>query len=124
MLQVAHELDRMGGAESVVKAMQRCNQVVHVARLAAAVKVAEGIVSGGQLSPATIGRNLGGTARPKHGINGRRTPRCSPQANTQRKHARCFFVLACAIIRRGDLDQLSLEDFAISLAFIPQVASA
>jgi hypothetical protein len=32
--------------------------------------------------------------------------------------------LACAIIRRGDLDQLSLEDFAISLAFIPQAASA
>lgn len=46
------------------------------------------------------------------------------QANTQRKRALSFFVLACAIIRRGDLDQLSLEDFAISLAFIPQAASA
>jgi hypothetical protein len=46
------------------------------------------------------------------------------QANTQKKRALSFFVLACAIIRRGDLDQLSLEDFAISLAFIPQAASA
>lgn len=46
------------------------------------------------------------------------------QANTQRRRALSFFVLACAIIRRGDLDQLSLEDFAISLAFIPQAASA
>jgi hypothetical protein len=46
------------------------------------------------------------------------------QANTQRKRALSFFVLACAIIRRGDLNQLSLEDFAISLAFIPQAASA
>jgi len=46
------------------------------------------------------------------------------QANTQRKRVLSFFVLACAIIRRGDLDQLSLEDFAISLAFIPQAASA
>lgn len=46
------------------------------------------------------------------------------QANTQRKRALSFFVLACAIIRRGDVEQLSLEDFAISLALIPQVASA
>lgn len=46
------------------------------------------------------------------------------QANTQRKRVLSFFVLACAIIRRGDLDQLSLEDFAFSLAFIPQAASA
>jgi hypothetical protein len=45
-----------------------CSDVVHVARLAAVVKVVEGIVNGGRLSPATIGRNLEGTARPKHGI--------------------------------------------------------
>jgi hypothetical protein len=46
------------------------------------------------------------------------------QANTQRKRALSFFVLACAIIRRGDLNHLSLEDFAISLAAIPRTARA
>jgi len=48
--------------------VEGCSPVVHAARLAAVVKVVEGIVSGGRLTPATIGRNLEGTARPKHGI--------------------------------------------------------
>lgn len=45
-----------------------CSVVVHAARLAAVVKVVEGVIQGGRLSGATIGRNLSGTARPKHGI--------------------------------------------------------
>jgi hypothetical protein len=48
--------------------VEGCSSVVHVARLAAVVKVVEGIIGGGRLSPATIGRNLEGTARPKHSI--------------------------------------------------------
>ena len=56
-----------------VKAMVRevvkgCSSVVHAARLAAVTKVVEGIVQGGRLSPATIGRSLPSSARPKHGI--------------------------------------------------------
>jgi len=46
------------------------------------------------------------------------------QANTQTRRALSFFVLACAIIRKGDLSDLSREDFAMSLASIPRVASA
>jgi hypothetical protein len=48
--------------------VEGCSEGVHSARLAAVVKVTEGVVRGGRLSPATIGRNLPGTARPKHGI--------------------------------------------------------
>jgi DDE family transposase len=45
-----------------------CSAVMHTARLRAVVKVVEGIVQGGRLSPATMGRNLPGSVRPKHGI--------------------------------------------------------
>jgi len=45
-----------------------CSSVVHSARVAAVVKAVEGIVRGGRLSPATIGRSLPGTAFAKHGI--------------------------------------------------------
>jgi Transposase DDE domain len=45
-----------------------CSPVVHVSRLAAVVKVVEGIVRADRLVPATIGRNLPGRANPKHGI--------------------------------------------------------
>jgi hypothetical protein len=41
---------------------------MHAARLSAVVRAVEGIVEGGRLSPATIGRNLPGRGRPKHGI--------------------------------------------------------
>lgn len=45
-----------------------CSGVMHAARLGAVVKAVEGIVQGGRLSPATMGRNLPGASRPKHGI--------------------------------------------------------
>jgi hypothetical protein len=48
--------------------VEGCSGTVHATRLAAMVKSVEGIVLGGRLSPATIGRNLPGSARPKHGI--------------------------------------------------------
>ena len=46
----------------------RCSSVMHVVRLETVVKAVEGIVRGGKLSPATIGRNLPGRGLPKHGI--------------------------------------------------------
>jgi hypothetical protein len=55
-------------AEMVRQLVDGCSAVVHVTRLAAVVKAVEGIVRGGRLTPATIGRNLPSTARPKHGI--------------------------------------------------------
>ena len=45
-----------------------CSPIVHVSRLAAVVKVVEGIIRADRLVPATIGRNLPGRADPKHGI--------------------------------------------------------
>jgi hypothetical protein len=48
--------------------VEDCSQNVHGKRLAALPKVVEGIVRGGRLVPATIGRNLPGSAGPKHGI--------------------------------------------------------
>jgi len=55
-------------AEMVRQLVGGCSAVVHAGRTAAVVKVVEGIVRGGRLSPATVGRNLPGSARPKHGI--------------------------------------------------------
>jgi hypothetical protein len=48
--------------------LKGCSVEMHSARLDAVVKAAEGIVRGGRLVPATIGRNLPGSAQPKHGI--------------------------------------------------------
>jgi len=45
-----------------------CSSVVHAVRLGTVVKLVEGIVLGGRLSPATIGRSLRGSALPKHEI--------------------------------------------------------
>lgn len=45
-----------------------CSKVVHPSRVDAVAKVVEGIVAAGRLVPASIGRNLPGTSRPKHGI--------------------------------------------------------
>jgi len=45
-----------------------CSTVVHAVRLETVVKVVEGIVRGGGLRPATIGRSLRSSALPKHGI--------------------------------------------------------
>jgi hypothetical protein len=46
----------------------RCSSVVHAVRLATVVRLIEAIILGGKLSPATIGRSLRGSARPKHEI--------------------------------------------------------
>jgi hypothetical protein len=45
-----------------------CSSVVHAVRLGTVVKLVEGIIRGGRLSPATIGRSLRGSALPKHEI--------------------------------------------------------
>jgi hypothetical protein len=45
-----------------------CSSVVHAVRVTAVTALVEGIIRGGRLSPATIGRVLSGRALPKHGI--------------------------------------------------------
>jgi Transposase DDE domain len=45
-----------------------CSSVVHAVRVTAVTALVEGIIRGGRLSPATIGRVLPGSALPKHGI--------------------------------------------------------
>ena len=45
-----------------------CSSVVHAVRVTAVTALVEGIIRGGRLSPATIGRLLPGMALPKHGI--------------------------------------------------------
>jgi hypothetical protein len=69
-----------------------CSAVLHAARVAAVVKVVEGIIRGGRLTPATIGRNLPGGARPKHGI------KCVDRllGNSHLSRERQFFCLAIA----------------------------
>jgi hypothetical protein len=54
--------------EMVRELVGRCSSVMHLVRLAAVIRTVEGIIRGGRLSPATIGRNLPGRVRPKHGI--------------------------------------------------------
>jgi Transposase DDE domain len=54
--------------EMVRELVEECSSVMHTVRLATVMKVVEGIVRGGRLSPATIGRSLRGSALPKHGI--------------------------------------------------------
>jgi Transposase DDE domain len=72
--------------------MVGCSSVVHEARLGAVAKVVEGIVDGRRLVPATVGRSLKSTARPKHGI------KCVDRllGNPHMATDRMFFFLALA----------------------------
>jgi hypothetical protein len=54
--------------EMVRDLVRSCSPVVHAVRVAAVTALVEGIVRGGRLSPATIGRVLPGRALPKHSI--------------------------------------------------------
>ena len=54
--------------DMVRKLVGSCSRVVHSVRVTAVTAMVEGIIHGGRLSPATIGRGLQGEALPKHGI--------------------------------------------------------
>ena len=45
-----------------------CSGFVHGSRLKAFMRVVEGVLRARRLTPATVGRNLRGRGRPKHGI--------------------------------------------------------
>lgn len=45
-----------------------CRGILHAKRSEAVVRAVGGIIHGGRITPASIGRNLASTARPKHGI--------------------------------------------------------
>ena len=55
-------------AEMVRELVRSCSPVVHAVRITAVTALVEGIIRGGRLSPATIGRVLPSRALPKHGI--------------------------------------------------------
>ena len=46
------------------------------------------------------------------------------QANTETQRVLSFFVLACSIISRGELNHLSFDDFVNSLASIAGAVNA
>lgn len=69
-----------------------CSSVVHAVRAAAVTALVEGVIRGGRLSPATIGRVLSGGALPKHGI--KRVDRLL--GNPRMVGDRLFFFLAIA----------------------------
>jgi hypothetical protein len=69
-----------------------CSSVVHAVRVVAVRALVEGIIQGGRLSPATIGRVLAGGALPKHGI--KRVDRLL--GNPKMVGDRLFFFLAIA----------------------------
>jgi hypothetical protein len=77
--------------EMVRELVSGCSSVVHAVRVAAVTALVEGIVRGGRLSPATIGRVLPG-ALPKHGI--KRVDRLL--GNPKMVGDRLFFFLAIA----------------------------
>jgi hypothetical protein len=81
-------------AKMVRQLVDGCSGPVHAARTAATIKVTEGIIRGGKLSPATIGRNLPGPegAKPKHDI------KCVDRllGNPHMVRDRLFFFLAVA----------------------------
>lgn len=85
-----------------------CRGIVHAKRLAALVKVVEGIISGSRLSPASIGRNLPGRTRPKHGI--KCVDRLLSNARLQRERRLVFASLAHHLLA-GCLQPIILIDW-------------
>jgi Transposase DDE domain len=78
--------------EMVRELVGSCSSVVHAVRVTAVIALVEGIIRGGRLSPATIGRVLRGGALPKHGI--KRVDRLL--GNPKMVGDRMFFFLAIA----------------------------
>jgi hypothetical protein len=78
--------------EMVRELIGSCSSVVHAVRVTAVMALVEGIVRGGRLSPASMGRVLPGTALPKHGI--KRVDRLL--GNPKMVGDRLFFFLAIA----------------------------
>ena len=78
--------------EMVRELVGGCSSVVHAVRVMAVTALVEGIIRGGRLSPATIGRVLSGGALPKHGI--KRVDRLL--GNPKMVGDRLFFFLAIA----------------------------
>lgn len=78
--------------EMVRELVGGCSSVVHAVRVMAVTALVEGIIRGGRLSPATIGRVLSGGALPKHGI--KRVDRLL--GNPKMVGDRLFFFLAVA----------------------------
>lgn len=78
--------------DMVRELVRGCSSVVHAMRVAAVVALVEGIVRGGRLSPATMGRVLSSGALPKHGI--KRVDRLL--GNPKMVGDRLFFFLAIA----------------------------
>lgn len=78
--------------EMVRELVGSCSSVVHAVRVMAVTALVEGIIRGGRLTPATIGRVLPGEALPKHGI--KRVDRLL--GNPKMVGDRLFFSLAIA----------------------------
>jgi hypothetical protein len=92
----------------VLQLISGCSSQMHQARVGAVVKAVEGIVRGGRLSPATIGRNLPGSALPKHAI------KCMDRllGSSRFWHDRLFVFLAIAHqLLRGNAFPVILIDW-------------
>lgn len=76
----------------VREVVRGCSMVMHAVRLTAVVKLTEGILMGGGLRPARIGRSLSGPTSPKNGI--KRVDRLL--GNPKMRGDRLFLYLAIA----------------------------
>jgi hypothetical protein len=86
-----------------------CTSVMHAARLAAVVKVVEGIVRGRRLCPATTGRNLPSATAPKHGI--KCVDRLLGNAHFARERLFIFLAIAHHLLRGGGGRPIILVDW-------------
>ena len=100
--------------------VRSCSSVVHAVRVTAVTALVEGIVQGGRLSPATIGRVLPGRALPKHGI--KRVDRLL--GNPKMVGDRVFFFVAIARrLLRGCARPVILVDWTQAGAHVALVAA-
>ena len=106
--------------EMVRELVGSCSSVVHAVRVTAVTALVEGIIRGGRLAPATIGRVLPGEALPKHGI--KRVDRLL--GNPKMVGDRLFFFLAIAHrLLRGCTRPVILVDWTQSGDHVALVAA-
>jgi hypothetical protein len=92
----------------VREVVEGCSTSVHLVRLGTVIKAVEGIVWGGSLRPATIGRSVRGSARPKHEI--KRVDRLlgNPRMQSDR---RCLFQAVARRVLGGAVRPVILVDW-------------
>jgi hypothetical protein len=107
--------------DMVREVVRGCSTVMHAVRLATVAKLVEGIVWGGGLRPARIGRSLLGRTPPKYGI--KRVDRLLGNPKMRGDRLYLFLAIAHRVLRGGGRPLILIDWTEVGKAHVALVAA-